>query len=599
MEKLLFKHRIFFSIVFCSLFLCHVNTFAQVTISGKIVDNINKIGLSYVSLQIENSHFGTISNEEGSFILTIPDTIVNKHISFSCIGYKKATKSINEILADNIIGLDTVAYSLNEVEIAYYNENVLINLIQSAIKKRRNQNSGETQAKCLIKILTSDGNNPVELIEALGQGFLNPIDGLTGIRLKTGRAAYSYSTSEKFFNLDFTKTLSGLSIFKKYPSKQLFPLSVCNLSKAKVKKNYSFSVKEIQEYHSEEVMTIRCLVKTTTANYLNVDLSIGFNTQEIYSVTSYGYVSNNLLFTPLYEDHKIDSIYIKTTAVYKNHPDDLPSLKYLLIDYSLNYDDMQSIRKINSKMLVNLFDYQSAFYLSNAKFNDEDNDYTKLKFLHFDSVFWARNYFSAESNLEKEFKAYFSKNGSMINYDKSFCFNYLPEIDYPYIVWNQKQLNWTDLNTVPIDIAQSPNKSSSYKDRQFNSNLYNLDFQIYMDIYKTNNTTKVFSETVFSKNGSAYYLEKNNEAIEFINLYFDIYESTRNTISERIMSLKNVSVSTIDSVYNAEMNNLNLLIEDYRKEVNRGNDLSGMKKWSDLIQKNLSKPPQEIVIIND
>lgn len=596
MEKLTINSIVFKTIISSILIFCNYTVYSQVTIQGIILDNATKQELPYATVSIANTTVGTTSNEQGEFLLYIDDTITNKQISISYLGYKKESYNFNEILTNNNIGLDTLPYLLNEIEILFYNEKYLINLIQKALDIKRGSKTKKTNAKCLIKIITSNNNEPVEMIEALGQADLNTIDGITDISIKTGKIAYESNSNYMFFNLDFTKTLSGFSAFRKNPKKYLVPLSVCNMNKRKLKKEYVFDSQTVSQYKSEKVLNISCKTKKENSNLLNTNISIGIKSFEIYSLTCYGNIKTNTIFKPMIESHKIDSLYIEITLLFKNHPDDSAFLKNLIVKYDLNYNDTLNIHNITSRMIVNLYDYYNEFYLPKFKFSNYDNDYIKLFHLHYDSIYWYKNYFSIESDTEKEYKDYFKESGTLVNYDKNDSFDYLDSNVGVYIIWSKNKLKWENINNNSNYNPLHYFDGASYRDRQFDDDLFNIDIQIYIDVYKTDGLYKIYTESVFSKNTSFYYLEKSSEALDFINLYFDIYEIARNRIVNTIKSSKTITESIIDSIYNVEMNDLQIQINRYKNEVNRGMKKEGMKKWLEYINQETNSATKELLI---
>lgn len=596
MVKSITNNTVFKIFLFYVLILCNYSVYSQVTIQGIVLDNATMQELPYATVSIANTTVGTTSNEQGEFLLYIDDTIANKQISISYLGYKKESYNFNDILTNTNVGLDTLPYLLNEVEILFYNEKYLVNLIQKALDKKRDSKINKTNAKCLIKIITSNNNEPVEMIETLGQADLNTIDGITDISIKTGKIAYESNSNYKFFNLDFTKTLSGFSAFRKNPNKYLVPLSVCNMNKRKLKKEYVFDNQAVSQYKSEKVLNISCKTKKENSNSLNTNISIGVKSFEIYSLTCYGNIKTNTIFKPMIESHEIDSLYIEITLLFKNHPDDSAFLKNLIVEYDLNYYDTLNIHNITSRMIVNLYDYYNEFYLPKFKFSNNDNDYIKLFHLHYDSIYWYKNYFSVESDIEKEYKDYFKESGTLVNYDKNDSFDYLDSNVGVYIIWSENKLKWENINN---DSNYNPLHyfdGTSYRDRQFDDDLFNIDIQIYIDVYKTDRSFNIYTESVFSKNASFYYLEKSSEALDFINLYFDIYEIARSRIVNTIKLSKTITESIIDSIYNVEINNLHVQIDRYKNEVNRGMKKENMKKWLDYVNKEINYAPKELLI---
>jgi len=78
---------IIFSIVIINI----NNLFAQDSyflVSGKVIDNTNLKGIPYVTIYVDNTATGTVSNIDGDYELNVPIQYKDKQLSFSCIGYK-------------------------------------------------------------------------------------------------------------------------------------------------------------------------------------------------------------------------------------------------------------------------------------------------------------------------------------------------------------------------------------------------------------------------------------------------------------------------------------------------------------------------------
>ena len=77
-------------------------------ISGTVVDKDSNKPISYVSIGIINTPYGTYSAENGRFEMELVDYSASDSLRFSCIGYYPATFSVNEFLAMNRLGMDTI-----------------------------------------------------------------------------------------------------------------------------------------------------------------------------------------------------------------------------------------------------------------------------------------------------------------------------------------------------------------------------------------------------------------------------------------------------------------------------------------------------------
>ncbi len=100
------------TIIFIFFFVCTSFLNAQY-IKGKIVDRESEAGVPYATIQITPT-YGTITNEEGSFSIKIPEN--NKDsLLISSMGYAQRTIPMSDITQNLIIYLDPAVIALDEV----------------------------------------------------------------------------------------------------------------------------------------------------------------------------------------------------------------------------------------------------------------------------------------------------------------------------------------------------------------------------------------------------------------------------------------------------------------------------------------------------
>ncbi|MFK7952746.1 MAG: serine hydrolase [Ekhidna sp.] len=104
-----------------SFLFCCTASFSQLTIQGKVLTEVGGKPISYVNIGILNSSFGTISNYDGSFYITIPSTHANEDLIFSAIGYETETIAIKKLAIQKVISIhltEKITY-LDEVVFTY------------------------------------------------------------------------------------------------------------------------------------------------------------------------------------------------------------------------------------------------------------------------------------------------------------------------------------------------------------------------------------------------------------------------------------------------------------------------------------------------
>jgi len=93
--------------------------FAQVLISGHVVSAFSGEALPYVNIGIPGTEFGTISNEDGSFSIRIPEGLQNETIHFSSIGFRPKMYSVSMLSQNPVltVQLQKRVVDLREIEV--------------------------------------------------------------------------------------------------------------------------------------------------------------------------------------------------------------------------------------------------------------------------------------------------------------------------------------------------------------------------------------------------------------------------------------------------------------------------------------------------
>lgn len=110
-----------------------VSTHGQSFLSGYVL-NEDSIALTGSHIQIENTAFGTVSNQDGIYILNIPATLIKSKLIISHLGHKTKKMTIDSLLSfeSPVIVLEENFLTLDEVSI--YPENFASKVLESSAK---------------------------------------------------------------------------------------------------------------------------------------------------------------------------------------------------------------------------------------------------------------------------------------------------------------------------------------------------------------------------------------------------------------------------------------------------------------------------------
>jgi hypothetical protein len=105
-----------FSVV---LLLIYAHSFSQLLVKGKVLSQSRDKPVSFANVGIADKNVGTISNEDGTFSIRIPDEMKNDTLIFSALGYEKKIVPVRELSLheENVLTLKEKAIVLKAVTI--------------------------------------------------------------------------------------------------------------------------------------------------------------------------------------------------------------------------------------------------------------------------------------------------------------------------------------------------------------------------------------------------------------------------------------------------------------------------------------------------
>lgn len=131
------KFKISFRILLVVMILTPFQVWSQYSeIQGKIVDKETLQAIPYCSISLKNSSIGTCSNNSGEFIFHCPDSLLNRSLIVSSIGYKSMSLRVDSLIANTItnINLTPELYQLSEINIIL-NQMTASDVVRQVIRK--------------------------------------------------------------------------------------------------------------------------------------------------------------------------------------------------------------------------------------------------------------------------------------------------------------------------------------------------------------------------------------------------------------------------------------------------------------------------------
>ncbi|MFD0835791.1 carboxypeptidase-like regulatory domain-containing protein [Mariniflexile aquimaris] len=225
------KHKFYIYIVLsCLLFASGFQTLtAQITtsfteIKGRIIDEQSKNDLVFADIIIKDTNIGTITNSDGMFAIKVPDSLINKTLVITHLGYQKKEIKISSFENDSKITLTPAITTLKEIEVTtfkdaeallrltlknrstvYNNNNTLMTAFYRETIKKRNKNASLAEAVVHIhkQPYSNSKDDAIDLIKSRKKTDYSRLDTLA-IKLQGGPFSNLYTDIIKYPEFIFT-----------------------------------------------------------------------------------------------------------------------------------------------------------------------------------------------------------------------------------------------------------------------------------------------------------------------------------------------------------------------------------------------------------
>lgn len=299
-------------------------------------------------------------------------------------------------------------------------------------------------------------------------------------------------------------------------------------------------------------------------------------------------------FLPLFVSDSIKNM--KLTTDYK-FSESLEGYKLQTINFRMNYEyttvrDTQNfsgrfrvIDNISTNGVLYLYNHSKPFILPLYNYPFYLDDYRKLTLIPYNAEFWNDTLLMLNID-QKRMLGLLNKNGMTINYNiTNDSVQFLDNFDRSgtnvlygrFLFWSPDKRVW--LRKSFIDTIQ-PEKSAH--DPAFLSDLSKFNIQILLDINEKSDHFTCKTYTILDPFLSTYKLPIDTLSNVYLNMYFDLYEIERRNLQT---SLNNsiLSLDDINMLYKSANVKLEKEIWDFKKDVQSGKNLEGLKKWNEMI----------------
>jgi len=572
--------------LYCLVFFS-ASLYSQTILNLQVKDSITGEPLSYCNVLEYRTKMGGITNEEGQIRFKVDS--VSDVLMFSYLGYENLKISASRLIDKSTVYLIPKLFNIQEVTVTPDN-NFLYEIVTKCRKQIQN-NKSEHVSKVFYQVETESKDEPIELLECYYNG-VHQGQTISEIKYKAGRVALATMDGNYFLTRSSSFSMAQIDIIK---NNKLFPLLPLQLRKKELQKLF-----ELQLISSDtDSYTIKFYPKVKS-DCFSGEMWINKRTSSLQKITFQIEETNQHPFIPMFPGDSIGKISIFISNVYKV-VNQKTALDYIHFDYKFVYKSVRDTpqiaerriihRPIHSKGVLYFYDYNLPFIPNFFDYNKDLDDYRLLSFIPYNEHIWENEKGLVLTEQQKQNIGILSKQGQIINYRD---FNEMPrfnidEGESKNHFFHDFFVFWQDNKRVVLS-REKGGLNEVYPSKIINQriprDLYQLKVQILLDAYKVDSTIQTKSYTVFDFINTFYHLPENEYTRAFINIYFDVCEIERRKMQANLDS-KLYSRPEIESIYKTALKNIELIGEQYFKEVSAGKDLEGLTKWNLYVQKEL------------
>ncbi len=565
MKTLILSLVLFFSIQFLNA--------QQVEVKGVVKDSKTQTTLPFASISVIGTTKGTISNEDGYFSLSLPDSISD----FVCtyVGYKKQIVKYESGKLLYIILMEPSEQMLREVTIRASDSDKLYELV-AMIKKDKPANI--TVSKSYFESKSYCDTQQVELVSAFYNLHSKGYE-ITDLQLKAGKVGYQKFGNRIFMNIEASKSITGMEIFNRNEG---FPENPLLMRIGELKKKYVLEQTEIfLSERGDTIVGVEFTPKKSNENLFSGKLWVNSANARLIKLKLYCRNCMTHPFTPLTPSDRLTNVNMEINRSFHstsaNHFIDHADFTFEA-QFSSRYSSQNNYTyPIQAKAILHSFDTTSIYTIPEFEFPDSSiSDYSKIFAFPYIPEFW-------ESQKPHQISDQFQRNENFYSNPKTILngAGFHPTMSKkeklfttPYTHWSEKRTLLNTDKTIP---------SANYKiDQQLPGEKYHLEVQIFLDVNKNNDSILITTRTILDPYATFFNFPSDSLSNCFINLYFDLCETERRKF-EKSISHNQITLTEIDIRFKKFKLDLADTQNRFLKETDRGTNYSALVKWNEFV----------------
>ena len=415
-------------------------------------------------------------------------------------------------------------------------------------------------SKAYFTLESSHEDQPIELLECYYNAKLHN-QGIKDLTLKNGRIGLANLGTSYFVSLHTTYVMERFNLL--YKSNAEFPSNPLHFSNRKLKQLYTIRLANL----TDDMFVLEFKPKKDDHKLFHSKIWVDQRLEHIVKVEV---SKTNLKKHPFIEvdaGHKMDSLNFHLAYSFDNSKRHL--LNKLEFNYDFRYDNRIVKRRIESEGVFLFYEKDELFTLPYNSLDEKSlSDYDKIVSQPHNPKFWTYNEVLSPSENVVETKAFFEKNGLLLNFSKLASYGHLFKNNI--VAWDTTRLRLNDINNGQ-NYQLSPEKLNINNKGVIRSHLYEFAYGIYLDRNDIADRTFYTSSTLIDFEESFYYLKTNRFTECLINMVFDIVEIEKRRMTETLEN-NDWTLFQVDSIYKTTNQMVRRKVDELIKTTEHGHE---------------------------
>ncbi|MFZ6052629.1 carboxypeptidase-like regulatory domain-containing protein [Halocola ammonii] len=531
----------------------------------RVLDAVAETPLEYATVYNKRNGKATITNQHGFF--TLNELLPGDTLVVSYVGYSTFKSVVSEVLKTNFILLEPRSELVDEAVVIGSTGD----LYELFAKSRLSFDDNQKTAKTYFSLESRTLGKRVELLECYYNGIYSTYN-VDALLLKNGRLALEKYANKYFISHESSDAMCMHMLF--VPNDR-FPESPFGMNKRKLKSIYELNLESgFETEDGREALVVRFEPKKEKRKHFAGRAWLDAESQQLLKIELEIKEAGIHPFTPIFLEDEVELVNMNITKTFKEMEKRM-FVESINFEYQVHYlhtDGRTDV--IDTKAVLYAYDYNDRFLLPiYSHGRPRDNDYRKINSIPYNHLFW-KNFDEFKINDIR------TRNQQFINSTKSITNQTLFDqraaqkrsiLPNPLHHWAHQRFIF---NNRPSP-RMWPNRHSDIA-------------QIFLDVNQFEDSLQIVTSTlidarevVVRNNGK--FTDKLNI---YFNLYFDLVELERRklqkTLEENCSSQEEV-VSRFQQLWQ----DIDKRLKDFEHETNRGEYMSGLKKYNELIKKEL------------